>query len=101
MAPGAFEFTALVIGRLSLRARWRALEPPPASAIWNVAAAPALPQPGALLEVYDLWSGAAKTNGLKDPIGGLSGAWLEDAAGRETRDEQECIDVARLAVFAA
>ncbi len=36
--------------------------------------------------VHDSWSAPTKTNGLKNPIGGLSGPRLEDAAGRETRD---------------
>src|ERR1022692_2576008 len=49
----------------------------------------------------DSWFAPAKTDSLKDPICGLSGAWLEDAAGRETRDEQECIDDAGLVIFPA
>src|ERR1017187_1726690 len=51
--------------------------------------------------VDDSWSAPTKTNGLKNPIGGLSGPRLEDAAGRETRDEQECIDDAGLVIFPA
>src|ERR1017187_6694652 len=51
--------------------------------------------------VDDSWSAPTKTNGLKNPIGGLSGPRLENAAGRETRDEQECIDDAGLVIFPA
>jgi hypothetical protein len=31
---------------------------------------------------YDSWSAPAKTNGLKNPIGGLSGPRLKDAPGK-------------------
>src|ERR1017187_5254554 len=51
--------------------------------------------------VDDSWSAPTKTNCLKNPIGGLSGPRLEDAAGRETRDEQKCIDDAGLVIFPA
>jgi len=51
--------------------------------------------------VYDSWLAPAKTNSLKNPIHGLSGLWLQDAAGRGTCDEQESFEFASLVVFPA
>src|SRR5258708_39352409 len=53
------------------------------------------------LPVCNLWSVPAKANGLKNPVRGLTGTGLEDAAESETRDELECFDVSGLVVFPA